>query len=216
MEFLPTWLYIKQHNITGLKYFGKTSQNDVLKYKGSGRYWRKHLKQHGNDVTTIWAELFLNEESLIEFAQFFTEICDIVTSVDKNGKKIWANLIPEDGKMGGQNKGIPSTRKGVPTGRDCVWKGKKRPEHSATLSGRTQTSEHSNKISIALSGKVRTTEHSNNISIANKGKLKPLVSIALKGRVLPKTPCVHCGRMMDAGNMKQHHGNRCKLKDKEI
>ena len=26
-EFKPTWLYIKQHNTTGLKYFGKTTKD---------------------------------------------------------------------------------------------------------------------------------------------------------------------------------------------
>ena len=37
------YLYLKQHNITGLKYFGKTEQNPY-KYKGSGIYWLRHLK----------------------------------------------------------------------------------------------------------------------------------------------------------------------------
>jgi hypothetical protein len=31
--FKPTWLYIKQHTVTGLKYFGKTTRNPE-KYKG--------------------------------------------------------------------------------------------------------------------------------------------------------------------------------------
>lgn len=44
-------LYIKTHNITGLKYFGKTIKNP-FKYKGSGKYWTRHLAIHGNDVTT--------------------------------------------------------------------------------------------------------------------------------------------------------------------
>jgi hypothetical protein len=41
--FKPTTLYVKTHNITGLKYFGKTT-NDPFKYKGSGKYWLDHLK----------------------------------------------------------------------------------------------------------------------------------------------------------------------------
>lgn len=45
------YLYIKTHNKTGLKYFGKTVQ-DPHTYKGSGIYWRNHIKKHGNDVTT--------------------------------------------------------------------------------------------------------------------------------------------------------------------
>lgn len=35
-NFVPPWLYIKQHNQTGLKYFGKTIRKDPKKYKGSG------------------------------------------------------------------------------------------------------------------------------------------------------------------------------------
>ena len=37
----PTYLYVKQHNKTGLKYFGKTTKKDPLKYKGSGLYWKR-------------------------------------------------------------------------------------------------------------------------------------------------------------------------------
>jgi len=34
-EFKPVWLYIKEHNVTKLKYFGKTTTADPIKYKGS-------------------------------------------------------------------------------------------------------------------------------------------------------------------------------------
>lgn len=89
--FKPTWLYIKQHNKTGLKYFGKTIQNP-LKYIGSSTYWKSHLKKHGQDITTIWIELFINEERLINFAINFSIKNDIVNSNE------WANLIIENGK----------------------------------------------------------------------------------------------------------------------
>lgn len=35
-------LYVKIHNVTGLKYFGKTTK-DPFKYRGSGKYWLAHL-----------------------------------------------------------------------------------------------------------------------------------------------------------------------------
>jgi hypothetical protein len=47
-EFVPTWLYVKVHNKTGLKYLGKTIQ-DPYKYGGSGVHWSSHVKKHGND-----------------------------------------------------------------------------------------------------------------------------------------------------------------------
>lgn len=43
-SFKPTYLMIKQHEITGLKYLCKTTRKDPLKYNGSGRYWKPHIK----------------------------------------------------------------------------------------------------------------------------------------------------------------------------
>lgn len=88
-------LYIKTHNITGLKYFGKTTRN-VYDYKGSGKYWLSHLKKHGNDVTTeIVAQFEDNDQSSCEeYALNFSIENNIVES------KEWANLILEDGLRG--------------------------------------------------------------------------------------------------------------------
>jgi len=33
----PTYLYIKEHSKTGLKYFGKTTKSDPTVYDGSGK-----------------------------------------------------------------------------------------------------------------------------------------------------------------------------------
>ncbi len=91
--FKPTWLYIKQHNKTGLKYFGKTVR-DPDHYKGSGTRWQNHLKKHGNDVTTIWKELFTDDTLLTEYALKFSHDNNIVEL------KEWANLMPEGGGSG--------------------------------------------------------------------------------------------------------------------
>lgn len=101
--YKPTWLYIKQHNVTGLKYFGKTSQKDPTKYKGSGKYWKSHLKKHGNNVTTIWCQLFTSKEDIVEYAVQFSKENQIVES------KEWANLKEENGIDGG---GVPGLLKG--------------------------------------------------------------------------------------------------------
>jgi len=37
-KYKPSYLYIKKHNETGLKYFGKTTQ-DPYTYQGSGTDW---------------------------------------------------------------------------------------------------------------------------------------------------------------------------------
>lgn len=93
--FKPTCLYIKQHNDTGLKYFGKTT-SDPEKYKGSGLYWNSHLKIHGNNVSTIWYKRFYDKKSLNEYALAFSKENNIVESAE------WANLKPENGLDGGQ------------------------------------------------------------------------------------------------------------------
>jgi len=93
--FKPTHLYIKQHSITGLKYFGKTTQ-DLSKYHGSGTRWNNHLKVHGYEhVVTLWSQLFTTVDEIKEFALNFSEENQIVES------KEWANLKPENGLDGG-------------------------------------------------------------------------------------------------------------------
>jgi len=93
-NFKPTWLYIKEHNDTGMKYFGKTV-NDPDGYSGSGLYWVRHIKKHSNNVTTVWKKQFTDEQELIEYALNFSTNNNIVESRE------WANLKQEDGQMGG-------------------------------------------------------------------------------------------------------------------
>jgi hypothetical protein len=98
---MNTYLYIKEHTKTGLRYFGKTTKSDVQKYYGSGTYWKKHIKKHGKEhVKTIWvSKLFCDQDDLTEFSIFFSEFFDIVNS------KSWSNLIVENG-LDGAPKGV--------------------------------------------------------------------------------------------------------------
>lgn len=90
--YKPTYLYIKEHDITRLKYFGKTTKLNPYSYNGSGKYWIKHITKHGKEhVKTLWVKLFTDASELTEFALFFSEEYDIV----KSNK--WANLKPENG-----------------------------------------------------------------------------------------------------------------------
>ena len=107
-EYKPITLYIKTHNITGLKYFGKTNQ-DPYKYKGSGKYWVCHLKKHGYDVSTEIVGVFTDEIWIKFYALEFSEINNIVTS------KEWANLKPENGSDGGWILSNESQSKGLKT-----------------------------------------------------------------------------------------------------
>lgn len=106
-KFTPTWLMIKQHNKTGLKYFCKTKNKDPIKYLGSGTVWRRHISKNGKDITTLWCQLFFTEQEIIDYATKFSIENNIVEARDESGKKVWANLIIENGIDGGGNKNIP-------------------------------------------------------------------------------------------------------------
>jgi hypothetical protein len=96
--FNPTYLYVKTHTKTGLKYFGKTISKNPEKYRGSGIRWQNHLKEHGgnrSDVTTEIIGYYTDETECRKDALEFSEKHNIVESND------WANLEPEDGTWGG-------------------------------------------------------------------------------------------------------------------
>ena len=98
--FLPTYLYVKTHNVTGLKYFGKTTR-DPCKYRGSGTYWVSHLKIHGNNVSTEIIGYFTDKDECATVAIKFSQDNNIVHAVNENNKKTWANQIEENGTDGG-------------------------------------------------------------------------------------------------------------------
>jgi len=100
-------LYIKTHNKTGLKYFGRTINEDVHSYTGSGTIWLNHLKKHGKDYST---EIFSQYENicfgLIRTALRFSRENNIVKSNE------WANLKEETGlAWGGKNIVFTEERK---------------------------------------------------------------------------------------------------------
>lgn len=87
------YLYVKTHLKTGLKYFGKTTK-DPKRYKGSGKYWKAHLRKHGNFVETKIINIFEDEKECTNFALQFSKDNGIVKSEE------WANLIDENGLDG--------------------------------------------------------------------------------------------------------------------
>jgi hypothetical protein len=101
--FKPTYLYIKQHSVTGKLYFGKTVQKPET-YLGSGKHWQRHINKHGKEhVVTLWYCLFLDQEDCTSFALAFSKHHQIVESND------WLNLVIEDGLDGGNHDCSPKT-----------------------------------------------------------------------------------------------------------
>lgn len=87
---MTIYLYVKTHKITGLKYLGQTTK-DPFKYKGSGKYWLRHLKTHGNIVDTEVLGVFENKEELRKVSILFS-LQENIAQSDK-----WANFMPESG-----------------------------------------------------------------------------------------------------------------------
>lgn len=141
--FQPTYLCIKQHVQSGLLYLCKTAKKDPTKYLGSGTYWKRHLREHGKQVETLWYCLFTEKDELIKFALMCSEQWNIVDAKDQYGKKIWANLIFENGIDG------------TPVGR-------KRPDVSVRMKGlkRPTIAEHNRK-----------NKKGNTYGSANKGRV---------------------------------------------
>lgn len=79
----------------------------MLSYKGSGKRWKSHIKQHGKEhVVTLWYQLYDNVFDLVADALSMSKSFDIVCN------NSWLNLIPENG-LDGTLSGINSPNFGL-------------------------------------------------------------------------------------------------------
>lgn len=91
-------LMVKIHRQTGLMYLCQTTRSDYISYSGSGVYWKRHLKIHGNNVYTIVLKYCDTKEEIKKWGAHYSEMWKVVDAIDQNGNKIWANLKPEEGQ----------------------------------------------------------------------------------------------------------------------
>jgi hypothetical protein len=207
MTIYPTVLYIKQHSITGLKYFGKTTR-DPYKYNGSGKHWVRHIKKHGRKyiITTDVFGPFTDKDAIIEFALAFSRDNNIVESKD------WANQRPENG-LDGWTKGVkhhnpsplkgkPSKKKGKPSGKQLNPSNKPSP-----LKGKP-----SKKKGIPT-GKPAWNKGISTGPSEKKGKPtgKPAWNKGILTGQQPEVECPHCGLVGGNSAMKRHHFDNCKM-----
>lgn len=189
-----TYLYIKQHNKTGLLYFGKTSKNPE-KYRGSGKHWRNHLKCHGYDVTTLWWCLYTEIEVCSEFAIAFSKINNIVES------ESWANMMIEDGING---RGSPGRKVSSET-RNKISQANKGRKHSDEVNKSKGLPGEKNP----MYGVHRHGENSPHFGHSHSEESKLKISTKAKNRL--KSICPHCSKLVDVANGKRWHFANCKL-----
>ena len=175
------YLYIKTHNKTGLKYFGKTASSEPQKYKGSGKRWLNHINKHGYDVTT---EILFQTECPLELKEkglYYSMLYDVVKS-DK-----WANLKEESGDGGwdfvNANEQVRQSRKKRMSGNNNIMFNSKRFGDLNPFYQKKHSSETKRLISQNKIGK----------------KLGPQ-SEEQKSKRLGKNICPNCGKIIGGGN----------------
>ena len=183
---MNTYLYIKRHTITGLKYFGKTTKQDPYAYLGSGKLWLRHLKKHKIEfVVTDWVKLFTNETELVEFALNFSTENNIVESSE------WANLMPENGLHGGAKGRIVSAET--------------RAKHSIIHSGKIISAEQRKQISNKLKGRI-VTEETRRLKSDTSPRRKQTKENRTK--ISDAVKCRRVCRLSDRKEMSVNHFNR--------
>jgi hypothetical protein len=139
-------LYVKTHNVTGLKYLGQTKRSDPEVYPGTGKRWVRHWKKHGKDISTVILLSTSSKAELKAAGLHYSELWNVVESNE------WANLRPEDGGISDDyNTSLKMSQS---------QKGRKlTPEHRARLvevnTGRKPTDATRRKLSLAASSQDR-------------------------------------------------------------
>ena len=150
--FKPTYLYVKTHNITGLKYFGKTVVKDPFKYLGSGTRWRNHLEKHGNDISTEIIGLFYDEDECKKVALQFSIDNNIVESPNWANLKLeildggWDHITKEHNK-----RGIETFKSRPQEEQDAVNKKKSQPGRLNGMYGIDRSGKNNPRYGVTLS-----------------------------------------------------------------
>jgi hypothetical protein len=207
-------LYLKTHRKTGLKYLGYT-KNDPFKYRGSGKYWKDHIKKHGNDVLT---EILFQSDKIDEISAKGLEY-----SVEWNiaESQEFANHCFEDGNKGYGNaninfKGHPQTeetRKKISQNNGRGNKGKFGKDHPSY--GHKMSDETKAKLKMGLMSYYTSTNYQ---GPWNKGKKvgphtddrRRKISLSANKDPKDKIQCPHCHKIGGKPAMLRFHFDKCK------
>ena len=205
------YLMIKTHNKTGLKYLCKCTNRDPYKYKGSGVYWKRHLKEHGRDITT---EVIFQTENLDEFNFICLQYSKELNVKDSNE---WANLIEETGLDGGTTHNNPFWLKGFKHSDESKQKiseaSKGRKTHlSEDVRRKIGDTLRGRPIKCSPKGVPKTEEHRKKLSDSQKGTSKNYseeqvenLKDSMKKLSKVKYRCSVCGKIGNAGQIGRYH-----------
>ena len=191
------YLYLKTHNKTGLKYFGKTSK-DPFKYKGSGKYWLRHLKVHGYDIAT---EIILETNDPEEIRRVGIDYSNKWNIVESDE---FANLIIENGTGADTSMHI-----------DYVASIDVRKRNGITWKLSDVTKAEQSKAALSYWKGDRAAARRAKLYVGSKTEFKANFIGPPKPRsvlVLNRTmmACPHCGVRANLGNIKRWHLDKCK------
>lgn len=181
--------YIKTHNKTGLKYFGKTVSEDVHLYRGSGVYWNRHCKKHGYDFSTevvavyddtdtekakMFGKSFSEKHSIMEsneWANLKNELLDggfEHINSDKAKKKLYVEKAKNTVSNWSREKTEIINAKKKRNGKDNGMFGKNRSGKNNPRYGAKLSDETKKKISLSNTGKTRTEDQRKHSSLVSR------------------------------------------------
>jgi len=216
------YLYLKRHNITGLKYLGKTTK-DPYSYNGSGKYWLRHLKKHGTDITTKILYQTQSNEDFRLVGEYFSKKWNIVKS------KQFANLMTETG-TGGAQTGQAALNISIGVKQSYINNPDLRRQRSESMKNYKRTPEHAKNLKLAIqkyqknhSGVnspfyniPRSDEDKQSIStgtkkgMINSGANQKISESWLNRKIIE---CPHCDvKSKNVSNMNRWHFDNCKHK----
>ena len=173
------YLYLKTHNISGLKYLGQTKHNP-LKYNGSGVIWKKHLMKYGTDITTEILSECEAQEEVRDIGMFYSNKWDIVNNPE------FANLQEESGQGATPNKPLSESHKkaiseSMKSSDRCVghggMKGKDNPMYGVSRKGHTAIKVRYNEVIYNSCKELAKSLNVSPATISNwlkQGKIKPI------------------------------------------